>query len=117
MCDIVHTDKNTKQSNQYDILLEKRGTFMDSILTLIALFVIIFIIVYLSQWLIPIILLFLFIFWIISLFTGRRHVYVHTFKNESNDDPRQQQSNSAPKHGAIDVEYVEHEDEENGDNQ
>lgn len=117
MCDIVHTDKNTKQSNQYDILLEKRGTFMDSILTLIALFVIIFIIVYLSQWLIPIILLFLFIFWIISLFTGRRHVYVHTFKNESNDDPRQQQSNSAPKHGAIDVEYVEHEDEENEDNQ
>lgn len=117
MCDIVHTDKNTKQSNQYDILLEKRGTFMDSILTLIALFVIIFIIVYLSQWFIPIILLFLFIFWIISLFTGRRHVYVHTFKNESNDDPRQQQSNSAPKHGAIDVEYVEHEDEENGDNQ
>ena len=78
---------------------------------------IIFIIVYLSQWLIPIILLFLFIFWIISLFTGRRHVYVHTFKNKSNDDPRQQQSNSAPKHGAIDVEYVEHEDEENGDNQ
>ena len=117
MCDIVHTDKNTKQSNQYDILLEKRGTFMDSILTLIALFVIIFIIVYLSQWLIPIILLFLFIFWIISLFTGRRHAYVHTFKNKSNDDPRQQQSNSAPKHGAIDVEYVEHEDEENGDNQ
>lgn len=90
---------------------------MDSILTLIALFVIIFIIVYLSQWFIPIILLFLFIFWIISLFTGRRHVYVHTFKSESNDDPRQQQSNSAPKHGAIDVEYVEHEDEENGDNQ
>lgn len=90
---------------------------MDSILTLIALFVIIFIIVYLSQWFIPIILLFLFIFWIISLFTGRRHVYVHTFKNESNDDPRQQQSNSAPKHGAIDVEYVEHEDEENEDNQ
>lgn len=90
---------------------------MDSILTLIALFVIIFIIVYLSQWFIPIILLFLFIFWIISLFTGRRHVYVHTFKNESNDHPRQQQSNSAPKHGAIDVEYVEHEDEENGDNQ
>ncbi len=90
---------------------------MDSILTLIALFVIIFIIVYLSQWFIPIILLFLFIFCIISLFTGRRHVYVHTFKNESNDDPRQQQSNSAPKHGAIDVEYVEHEDEENGDNQ
>lgn len=90
---------------------------MDSILTLIALFVIIFIIVHLSQCFIPIILLFLFIFWIISLFTGRRHVYVHTFKNESNDDPRQQQSNSAPKHGAIDVEYVEHEDEENGDNQ
>ena len=40
MCDIVHTDKNTKQSNQYDILLEKRGTFMDSILTYIALFII-----------------------------------------------------------------------------
>ena len=90
---------------------------MDSILTLIALFVIIFIIVYLSQWVIPIILLFLFIFWIISLFTGRRHIYVHTFKNKSIEDPRQQQSNAPPKHGAIDVEYVEHEDDEDGDSQ
>lgn len=117
MRDIVHTDKNTKQSNQYDILLEKRGTFMDSILTYIALFIILVILFKLAFWLLPIIFLILFIFWIISLFTGRRHVYVHTFKNESNDDPRQQQSNSAPKHGAIDVEYVEHEDEENEDNQ
>ena len=90
---------------------------MDSIFTLIALFVIIFIIVYLSQWVIPIILLFLFIFWIISLFTGRRHIYVHTFKNKSNEDSYQQQPKSAPKHGAIDVEYTEHDDNEDGDNQ
>ncbi len=90
---------------------------MDSILTLIALFVIIFIIGYLAYWLLPYVFTIILIFWIISLFTGRRHIYIHTFKNKSNEDPRQQQSNSAPKHGAIDVEYVEHEDEENGDNQ
>ena len=53
----------------------------------------------------------------ISYFFKPLYLCSVTFKNESNDDPRQQQSNSAPKHGAIDVEYVEHEDEENGDNQ
>ena len=90
---------------------------MDSIFTLIALFVIIFIFGTLASWLLPFILPVILVFWIISLFTGRRHVYVHTFKNKSNEDSYQQQPKSAPKHGAIDVEYVEHEDDEDGDSQ
>ena len=52
------------------------------------------------------------IFWIISLFTGRRHVHVHTFNSTQNQE---EQPKSTPKHGAIDVEYTEH--EEDGDNQ
>ncbi|WP_295568614.1 hypothetical protein [uncultured Holdemanella sp.] len=90
---------------------------MDSIFTLIALFVIIFIFGTLASWLLPFILPVILVFWIISLFTGRRHVYVHTFKNKSNEDSYQQQPKSAPKHGAIDVEYTEHDDNEDGDNQ
>ena len=73
---------------------------MDSILTLIAFFVIIFIL--------PIIIF----FWIISLFTGRRHVHVHTYRSTQSQN---EQPKSTPKHGAIDVEYTEH--EEDGDNQ
>lgn len=90
---------------------------MDSIFTLIALFVIIFIFGTLASWLLPFILPVILVFWIISLFTGRRHVYVHTFKNKANEDSYQQQPKSAPKHGAIDVEYTEHDDNEDGDNQ
>ena len=90
---------------------------MDSIFTLIALFVIIFIFGTLASWLLPFILPVILVFWIISLFTGRRHVSVHTFKNKSNEDSYQQQPKSAPKHGAIDVEYTEHDDNEDGDNQ
>lgn len=90
---------------------------MDSIFTFIALFVIIFIFGTLASWLLPFILPVILVFWIISLFTGRRHVYVHTFKNKSNEDSYQQQPKSAPKHGAIDVEYTEHDDNEDGDNQ
>ena len=90
---------------------------MDSIFTLIALFVIIFIFGTLASWLLPFILPVILVFWIISLFTGRRHVYVHTFKNKSNEDSYQQQPKSAPKHGAIDVEYTEHDDNEDGGNQ
>lgn len=90
---------------------------MDSIFTLIALFVIIFIFGTLASWLLPFILPVILVFWIISLFTGRKHVYVHTFKNKSNEDSYQQQPKSAPKHGAIDVEYTEHDDNEDGDNQ
>lgn len=90
---------------------------MDSIFTFIALFVIIFIFGTLASWLLPFILPVILVFWIISLFTGRRHVYVHTFKNKSNEDSYQQEPKSAPKHGAIDVEYTEHDDNEDGDNQ
>lgn len=90
---------------------------MDSIFTFIALFVIIFIFGTLASWLLPFILPVILVFWIISLFTGRRHVYVHTFKNKSNEHSYQQEPKSAPKHGAIDVEYTEHDDNEDGDNQ
>ena len=86
---------------------------MDSILTLIALFVIIFIFWTLASWLLPIILPIIIVFWIISLFTGRRHVHVHTYNSAQNN--QEEQPKSAPKLGAIDVEYTEHEDD--GDEQ
>ena len=86
---------------------------MDRILTLIALFVIIFIFWTLASWLLPIILPIIIVFWIISLFTGRRHVNVHTYNSTQNN--QEEQPKSAPKHGAIDVEYTEHEDD--GDEQ
>ena len=85
---------------------------MDSILTLIAFFVIIFIFGTLASWLLPIILPIIIFFWIISLFTGRRHVHVHTFNSTQNHE---EQPKSTPKHVAIDVEYTEHEDD--GDEQ
>ena len=85
---------------------------MDSLLTLIALFVIIFIFGTLASWLLPFILPIILVFWIISLFTGRRHVHIHTFNTTQNN---QEQPKSTPKHGAIDVEYTEHEDD--GDEQ
>ena len=85
---------------------------MDSILTLIAFFVIIFIFGTLASWLLPFILPIILVFWIISLFTGRRHVHIHTFNTTQNN---QEQPKSTPKHGAIDVEYTEHEDD--GDEQ
>ena len=81
---------------------------MDSILTLIAFFVVIFIFWMLASWLLPIII----VFWIISLFTQRRHVHVHTYNSTQNQN---EQPKSPPKHGAIDVEYTEHEDD--GDEQ
>lgn len=81
---------------------------MDSILTLIAFFVVIFIFWTLASWLLP----FIIVFWIISLFTQRRHVHVHTYNSTQNQN---EQPKSAPKHGAIDVEYTEHEDD--GDEQ
>ena len=86
---------------------------MDSILTLIALFVIIFIFWTLASWLLPIILPIIIVKRIISLFTGRRHVHVHTYNSAQNN--QEEQPKSAPKHGAIDVEYTEHEDD--GDEQ
>ena len=52
---------------------------MDSILTLIAFFVVIFIFWTLASWLLPFILPIIIVFWIISLFTQRRHVHVHTY--------------------------------------
>ena len=54
---------------------------MDSIFTLIAFFVIIFIFGTLASWLLPFILPIIIFFWIISLFTGRRHVHVHTYRS------------------------------------
>ena len=94
------------------IYFRKGGTFMDSILTLIAFFVVIFIFWTLASWLLPFILPIIIVFWIISLFTQRRHVHVHTYNStqDQNEQPK-----SAPKHGAIDVEYTEHEDD--GDEQ
>ena len=86
---------------------------MDSILTLIAFFVIIFIFGTLASWLLPFILPIIIFFWIISLFTGKRHVHVHTYNSTQNN--QEEQPKSAPKHGAIDVEYTEHEDD--GDEQ
>ena len=85
---------------------------MDSILTLIAFFVVIFIFWMLASWLLPFILPIIIVFWIISLFTQRRHIHVHTYNSTQNQN---EQPKSAPKHGAIDVEYTEH--EEDGDNQ
>ena len=86
---------------------------MDSILTLIAFFVIIFIFGTLASWLLPFILPIIIVFWIISLFTQRRHVHVHTYNSAQNN--QEEQPKSTPKHGAIDVEYTEHEDD--GDEQ
>ncbi len=86
---------------------------MDSIFTLIAFFVIIFIFGTLASWLLPFILPIIIVFWIISLFTQRRHVHFHTYNSAQNN--QEEQPKSTPKHGAIDVEYTEH--EEDGDNQ
>ena len=86
---------------------------MDNILTLIAFFVIIFIFGTLASWLLPFILPIIIVFWIISLFTQRRHVHVHTYNSAQNN--QEEQPKSTPKHGAIDVEYTEHEDD--GDEQ
>ena len=102
---------------------------MDSILTLIAFFVVIFIFWMLASWLLPIILPIIIVFWIISLFTQRRHVHVHTYNStqNQNEQPKsaarqgstpgagQRPAPAASKHGAIDVEYTEHEDD--GDEQ
>ncbi len=44
--------------------------------------------------------------------TKERHVHVHTYNSTQNQN---EQPKSAPKHGAIDVEYTEHEDD--GDEQ
>ena len=57
---------------------------MDSILTLIAFFVVIFIFWTLASWLLPFILPIIIVFWIISLFTQRRHVHVHTYNSTQN---------------------------------
>lgn len=84
---------------------------MDSILTLIAFFVVIFIFdvsklatsIYFTN---HHCLLDHF------LFTQRRHVHVHTYNSTQNQN---EQPKSPPKHGAIDVEYTEHEDD--GDEQ
>lgn len=95
------------------IYFRKGGTFMDSILTLIAFFVVIFIFWTLASWLLPFILPIIIVFWIISLFTQRRHVHVHTYNSAQNN--QEEQPKSTPKHGAIDVEYTEHEDD--GDEQ
>ena len=76
---------------------------MDSILTLIAFFVIIFIFGTLASWLLPFILPIIIFFWII-------HVHTYRSTQSQNEQPK-----STPKHGAIDVEYTEH--EEDGDNQ
>ena len=86
---------------------------MDSILTLIAFFVVIFIFWTLASWLLPFILPIIIVFWIISLFTQRKHVHFHTYNSAQNN--QEEQPKSTPKHGAIDVEYTEH--EEDGDNQ
>ena len=86
---------------------------MDSIFTLIAFFVIIFIFGTLASWLLPFILPIIIVFWIISLFTQRRHVHFHTYNSAQNN--QEEQPKSTPKHGAIDVEYTEHEDD--GDEQ
>ena len=91
------------------IYFRKGGTFMDSILTLIAFFVVIFIFWTLASWLLPFILPIIIVFWIISLFTQRRHVHVHTYNSAQNN--QEEQPKSTPKHGAIDVEYTEHEDD------
>ena len=71
---------------------------MDSILTLIAFFVVIFIFWTLASWLLPFILPIIIVFWIISLFTQRRHVHVHTYNSTQNQN---EQPKSEPKHGAI----------------
>lgn len=86
---------------------------MDSILTLIAFFVVIFIFWTLASWLLPFILPIIIVFWIISLFTQRRDVHFHTYNSAQNN--QEEQPKSTPKHGAIDVEYTEHEDD--GDEQ
>ena len=86
---------------------------MDSILTLIAFFVVIFIFCTLASWLLPFILPIIIVFWIISLFAQRRHVHVYTYNSAQNN--QEEQPKSTPKHGAIDVEYTEHEDD--GDEQ
>ena len=82
---------------------------MDSILTLIAFFVVIFIFWTLASWLLPFILPIIIVFWIISLFTQRRHVHFHTYNSAQNN--QEEQPKSTPEHGAIDVEYTEHEDD------
>lgn len=89
---------------------------MDSLITLIAIFVIVFIFMSLASWLLPFILPILIVIWILSLIFGRRHVHVHTFHNTQDEDSYyQEQPKSAPKNGAIDVEYTERDDD--GDNQ
>lgn len=85
---------------------------MDSIITFIAFFVIIFIFGSLASWLLPIILPIILVLWIISLIFGRRHVHIHTFDNSQDDSSYyQEQPKSSPKHNAIDVEYTEHDDD------
>ena len=67
---------------------------MDSIFTLIAFFVIFFIFGTLASWLLPFILPIIIFFWIISLFTGRRHVHFHTYRStqSQNEQPNQLQN-------------------------
>ena len=85
---------------------------MDSIFTLIAFFVIIFIFGTLASWLLPFILPI-----IISsgLFPYLQEEGMYTFTLIAVHKAKMNNQKSTPKHGAIDVEYTEH--EEDGDNQ
>ena len=79
---------------------ESEELYMDSIITLIAFFVIIMILGWLLPYLLPILLIF-----------GRKHVHIHTYDNSQSDNSYyQEQPKSNPKHDAIDVEYTEHDD-------